>query len=87
VLFLIEHGSRKVHVAGATTSPTESWVTQQARQLAWVLGERSVPARGLIRDRDARRSNFAVGNNRLFRGRTIALTAVAAHSNAVLEPR
>jgi hypothetical protein len=38
ILFFVEHGSRKVHVAGATTSPTESWVTQQARQLGWVLG-------------------------------------------------
>ena len=54
VLFFIEHGSRKVHVAGATTSPTQSWVTQQARQLAWSLGERLVPAKWLIRDRDAK---------------------------------
>ena len=54
VLFFIEHGSRKVHVAGATTSPTESWVTQQARQLPWVLAERSVPARWLIRHREAK---------------------------------
>lgn len=54
VLFFIEHGSRKVHVAGVTAHPTEMWVTQQARQLAWTFGERIVPAEWLIRDRDAK---------------------------------
>jgi hypothetical protein len=35
VLFFIELGSRRVHIAGCTPSPSAQWVTQQARQLMW----------------------------------------------------
>jgi transposase InsO family protein len=52
VLFFIELGSRRVHLAGCTPNPTAPWVTQQARQLSWTLVERSEPVRFLIRDRD-----------------------------------
>jgi hypothetical protein len=37
VLFFMEIGSRCVHLAGCTASPTGVWVVQQARQLAWLL--------------------------------------------------
>ena len=85
VLFFIEHGSRKVHVAGATTSPTETWVTQQARQLAWVLGVRSVPARWLIRDRDAK---FTPSFDEVFRSERIGIIRTPIRSpraNAIAE--
>jgi len=52
VLFFIELGSRRVHVAGCTPNPNAPWVIQQARQLSWTLAERSAPMRFLIRDRD-----------------------------------
>jgi putative transposase len=52
VLFFIELGSRKVHLAGVTANPNEVWVAQQARQVMWELGERNPPCRFLIRDRD-----------------------------------
>jgi transposase InsO family protein len=52
VLFFIELGSRRVHVAGCTPNPNAPWVIQQARQLSWTLAERSEPMRFLIRDRD-----------------------------------
>jgi putative transposase len=39
VLFFIELGSRRVHVAGCTRTPNAQWVTQQARQFAWTLPE------------------------------------------------
>ena len=52
VLFFIELGSRRVHVAGCTPNPSAPWVVQQARQLSWTLAERSEPIRFLIRDRD-----------------------------------
>jgi putative transposase len=42
VLFFIELGSRRVHLAGCTANPTGAWVTQQARQFAWTLAERPV---------------------------------------------
>ena len=52
VLFFIELGSRRVHVAGCTPNPSAPWVVQQARQLLWTLAERSAPMKFLIRDRD-----------------------------------
>jgi putative transposase len=54
VLFFIELGSRRVHVAGCTANPTGAWVAQQARQFAWTLQERPSPFRFLIRDRDSK---------------------------------
>jgi putative transposase len=51
VLFFIELGSRRVHVAGCTPTPTAQWVTQQARQLTWTLADRSASIRFLIRPR------------------------------------
>jgi putative transposase len=54
VLFFIELGSRRVHLAGCTANPSGTWVTQQARQLAWKLAERANPLRFLIRDRDSK---------------------------------
>jgi putative transposase len=39
VLFFIELGSRRVHLAGCTANPTGTWVTQHARQFTWALQE------------------------------------------------
>ena len=52
VLFFIELGSRRVHLAGCTAHPDDAWVTQQARQVSFGLVEREEPVRFLIRDRD-----------------------------------
>jgi putative transposase len=52
VLFWIEHGSRRAHLAGVTASPDCAWVTQQARNLA--VDERLEDLRFLIHDRDAK---------------------------------
>jgi len=54
VLFFIELGTRRVHLAGCSTNPDGGWATQQARQLAWSLPERSRPIRYLIHDRDSK---------------------------------
>jgi hypothetical protein len=54
VLFFIELGSRRVHLAGCTASPTGEWVTQQARQFAWTMNEQPSRFRYLIRDRDTK---------------------------------
>ena len=43
VLFFIELGGRRVHLAGCTASPTGAWVTQQARQFVWMVHERPSP--------------------------------------------
>jgi len=85
VLFFIEHGSRKVHVSSATASPTETWVTQQARQLVWSLGERLVPAKWLIRDRDAK---FTASFDEVFRSEGIQVIRTPVRSpraNAIAE--
>ena len=52
VLFFIEIGSRRVHLAGCTSHPDGEWVTQQARQVAWTFAEREGSVRFLIRDHD-----------------------------------
>jgi transposase InsO family protein len=52
VLFFIELGSRRVHLAGCTAHPDAEWVTQQARQVTWSLAERAEPVQFLIRDHD-----------------------------------
>jgi putative transposase len=54
VLFFIELGSRRVHVAGVAAHPNAGWTAQQARQLAWSLAERPSPRRFLIHDRDSK---------------------------------
>lgn len=63
VLFFIELGSRRVHLAGATVHPSAGWVAQQARQLAWSLAERASPPRFLLHDRD---SKFSGGFDQVF---------------------
>ena len=54
VLFFIEVGSRRVHFAGCTASPTAAWVTQQARHLSWQIQDGTLPVRFLIHDRDSK---------------------------------
>ncbi len=52
VLFFIELGTRRVHLAGCTTNPDATWVTQQARQLVWDLKDNDRDMAFLIHDND-----------------------------------
>jgi transposase InsO family protein len=85
VLFFIELGSRRVHLADCTANPGGSWVAQQARQLLWTLSERSTPLRFLIRDRD---SKFTRDFDTVFHSEgieTIRTPVRAPKANAVAE--
>src|SRR5690349_2979454 len=50
-LIVIEHGTRRVHLAGITASPDGPWTTQAARNLLMDLGRRATTVKSLIRDR------------------------------------
>jgi putative transposase len=85
VLFFIELGTRRVHLAGVTANPNAAWVTQQARSLLLRLEEQGRRVRFLIRDRDAK---FCRGFDDVFRaeGAEVLVTPVQApNANAYAE--
>ena len=83
VLFFIELGSRRVHLAGCTTNPTGAWVVQQARNLGFTgMFERM---RFLIHDRD---SKFTTSFDEVFRSegvRVVHTPIRAPQANAYAE--
>ncbi len=50
-LIVIEHGTRRVHLAGITANPDGSWTTQAARNFLIDLGHRVASVKFVIRDR------------------------------------
>jgi putative transposase len=85
VLFFIELTSRRVFLAGCTEQPTAAWVTQQARNLSWELGQADVRPRLLIHDRD---SKFVAGFDEVFRAEGVRVATTpyrALRANAICE--
>ena len=53
VLAVIEHGTRRVRVLGATQHPVQAWVVQQARNLLMDLADVGTWVKFVLHDRDA----------------------------------
>src|SRR5579875_2294949 len=85
VLVFIHHDTRRVRIAGITTNPVASWVTQQARNLSMELAEQANAVKFLIRDRDAK---FTASFDAVFAAegtRIIQAPVQAPRANAICE--
>lgn len=85
VLFFLEPGSRRVHIAGCTAHPTAARASQQARQFGWYLQEQASPVLFLVRDRDA---TFPAAFDAVFAAQGVAIIRTpfrAPNANAYAE--
>ena len=57
-LIVIEHGTRRVHLADVTANPDGGWTTQAARNFLMDLGQRAASVKFLIRDRAGQFTGF-----------------------------
>jgi putative transposase len=82
---VIEHGSRRVRVLGATEHPVQSWVIQQARNLLMDLEEAGIRAKFVLHDRDA---SFTQAFDAVFQSvgtRVIRSAVQAPRMNSIME--
>ncbi|MDA8284895.1 MAG: integrase core domain-containing protein [Actinomycetota bacterium] len=85
VLVFIHHDTRLVRIAGITSNPVATWVTQQARNMSMELAEQTNPVKFLIRDRD---SKFTASFDAVLAAdgtRTIKTPIQAPRANAICE--
>jgi putative transposase len=85
VLAVIEHGTRRVRVLGATAHPVQAWVVQQARNLLMDLEDARTPVKFVLHDRDA---SFTAAFDAVFRAagvRVIRSAVQAPRMNSVME--
>jgi putative transposase len=86
VLAVIEHGTRRIRVLGATENPVQSWVVQQARNLLMDLEDAGTSVKFVLRDRDA---SFTAAFDAIFQaaGARVVRTAIQAPRIAIQAPR
>jgi putative transposase len=84
-LIVIEHGTRRVHLAGLTANPGGAWTTQAARNFLMDLGQRAASVRFLLRDRAGQ---FTGSFDAVFQAagiRVLASPPQAPRANAICE--
>lgn len=84
-LIVIEHGTRRVHLAGVTANPTGAWTVQAARNVLMDLGDRVAAVKFLLRDRDLR---FTTAFDAVFAAEAIRMLVSppqAPQTNAICE--
>jgi len=84
-LIVIEHGTRRVRLAGITANPDGAWTTQAARNFLMDLGQRAASVKFLIRDRAGQFTSsfdavFTAGGIRI-----LASPPQAPQANAICE--
>jgi transposase len=85
VLAVIEHGTRRIRILGATGHPVQSWVVQQARNLMMDLDDAGMSVKFILHDRDA---SFTAAFDAVFQaaGARVVRSAVQTpRMNAVME--
>ncbi len=84
-LIVIEHGTRRVHLADITANPDGAWTTQAARSFLMDIGQRAASVRFLIRDRAGQ---FTDSFDAVFQAdgiRILASPPQAPRANAICE--
>jgi transposase InsO family protein len=85
VLAVIEHGTRRIRILGATEHPVGPWVEQQARNLLMDLEDGRTRIKFVLHDRDA---SFTAAFDAVFEaaGATVIRSAVQApRINSIME--
>ena len=85
VLAVIEHGTRRIRVLGATENPVQSWVVQQARNLLMDLDDAGMSVKFVLHDRDA---SFTAAFDAVFQaaGARVVRSAIQApQMNSIME--
>src|ERR1019366_2906604 len=85
VLAVIEHATRRTRILGVTAHPTNTWVTQQARNLLMDLDEHAGAIKFLIRDPDTK---FTTAFDAVFTAvgiRILRSPIQAPRANAIME--
>jgi putative transposase len=85
VLAVIEHGTRRIRVLGATGHPVQAWVVQQARNLLMDLEDARTQVKFVLHDRDA---SLTAAFDEVFRAagaRIIRAAVQAPRMNSIME--